>query len=169
MKKTILLALVACLSLILACNKAQDITSGEENLNLVAPSGAMLAKGITHLKAKAQKIVGEKYGTGTMFEILTIEYFPAPKGYVASVYYRLPDGSIDSYLTIGGIAYRITDTGVQLLPDEPVSREADDGGIKCEKTAQCTGECKQTSVLNANTGQVEVNCGCGGKCTKKEI
>jgi hypothetical protein len=170
MKKTILLALAACLILITSCNKAQHITAGEENLNLIAPSGKTIATTIADLKTKAAKIVWQKYGTGASFELLTIEYFPAPKGYAASVYYRLKDGSTDSYLTIGGIAYRMTETGVELLPDEPITgREADDGGIKCEKKPECTTECKQTTVLNASTGQLEVDCGCAGKCVKKQI
>lgn len=171
MKKTILLALIAGASLILSCNKAQHITAGEENLNLIAPSGKTVATSVSHLKTKAAKLVWEKYGTGTGFEILTIDYFPVEKGYAASVYYRLQDGTTDSYLSIGGIAYRMTTTGVQLLPNEPISgRETDpDGGIKCEKQKECTTECKQTSVFNASTGQIEIDCGCGGKCTKKQI
>lgn len=171
MKATIILAVTAILFsvCILSCHKGPTITKGEENLLLQAPSGMQVAKGVADFKAKVGKVVYDKYGFQS-FEILTLEYFPVPKGYAAVIYYRLQNGLVGSYLSIGGIAYRTTDTGVQLLPDElATGREADGGGVQCVKTAQCTGECKMSCKFNEATQSFEIDCGCGGKCDQKII
>jgi hypothetical protein len=171
MKTTIILAVTAILFsvCILSCHKGPTITRGEENLLLQAPSGMPIANGIAALKAKVGKVVYDKHGSQP-FEILTLEYFPVTKGYAAVIYYRLQNGLVSSYLSIGGIAYRTTDTGVQLLPNEPITnRESDEGGVQCVKTAQCTGECKMSCKFNEGTQSFEVDCGCGGKCDQKII
>ncbi|MGB8193830.1 MAG: hypothetical protein WCF67_17995 [Chitinophagaceae bacterium] len=172
MKKTTFLAAMA-MCLMLSCQKAQTISEKERGLNLKAPSGDLVANGISALKLRTVKVIQSQGLNSEDFEIISINYLQVKKGVAAVIYYQLQDGTFDGYAFLSGVRYVLTPSGLRVFLNEATTQgqRAGDQSFVCVKTNDCTGKCKAPPeiILTENGEFGGFDCGCSDKCETKEV
>lgn len=152
--------------IVLSCAK-KDVSSKEDTLNWIAPSGQSIASSVATLKAEASQIILKKYGSNQSFELTGVKYFPIKTGYSALVSYKLSNGTIGNYASVSEVNYNIDPQSISSLvkietPTIGNQLKVDRSSIKITCNGTCG--CCVTGSFDTETGQMTFGCSCSS-CT----
>ena len=158
LSKIYYLSCVLCCCLLFGfCERAELLS--KEDYSLVSPNGIALAQDLSQLKSYISEEVIAKYGTGTDFDIVKIEYAESAVSSAGLITYQTNGGMRDQAIVISNYDKASTDT--------PLTEQ--DGG--CEKTVIiCSGDscCTLNGSIDLDTNDLTYACNCrdnAGNCT----
>lgn len=161
MKPTTILTLVFSLLLIFyACEQEQVKTHGEEELQLISPSGFQTAKSINGLKSIIDLEKNDR--------ITSIDYLESEKATAALIYFVRPGSQIKETIVIGKGEMHFESNNLIYKKLESKGLKAQSGGswiISCTGT----GDCNNCTVQGTVDSEGNLNFSCSDSCCDMEV